>query len=94
MIKREEMIHFVSKKGMNIVGLGDKIVEFLMDEGLVTERKDFFELKAGDIEGYEGFKEKSINNLLESIRESRKVVLNKFIYSWEFVMSAKRQPSF
>ncbi len=80
-IKREEMIHFVSKKGMNIVGLGDKIVEFLMDEGLVTERKDFFELKAGDIEGFEGFKEKSINNLLESIKESRKVVLNKFIYS-------------
>jgi len=80
-IKREEMIHFVSKKGMNIVGLGDKIVEFLMDEGLVTERKDFFELKAGDIEGFEGFKEKSINNLLESIKESRKVVLSKFIYS-------------
>ncbi len=80
-IKREEMIHFVSKKGMNIVGLGDKIVEFLMDQGLVTERKDIFELKAGDLTGFEGFKEKSINNLLEAIQESKKVSLNKFIYS-------------
>jgi DNA ligase (NAD+) len=80
-IKKEEIIHFVSKKGMNIVGLGEKIVEFLMDEGLVVERKDIFELEFGDIEGYEGFKEKSINNLLEAIKESRNVDLNKFIYS-------------
>lgn len=80
-IKLENMIHFVSKKGMNIVGLGDKIVEFLMDEGLVTERKDIFELEAGDLTGFEGFKEKSINNLLEAIEESKNVSLNKFIYS-------------
>lgn len=80
-IKLEEMIHFVSKKGMNIVGLGEKIVEFLMDEGMVAERKDIFELEYGDIEGYEGFKEKSINNLLEAIKESRNVEFSKFIYS-------------
>lgn len=80
-IRLENMIHFVSKKGMNIVGLGEKIVEFLMDEGMVTERKDIFELEYGDIEGYEGFKEKSINNLLEAIKESRSVTLSKFIYS-------------
>ncbi len=80
-IKLENMIHFVSKKGMNIVGLGDKIVEFLMDEGLVTERKDIFELEEGDLTGFEGFKEKSINNLLEAIEESKNVSLNKFIYS-------------
>ena len=80
-IRLENMIHFVSKKGMNIVGLGDKIVEFLMDEGLVTERKDIFELRAGDLTSLEGFKEKSINNLLASIQNSRTVSLNKFIYS-------------
>lgn len=80
-IKKEEMIHFVSKKGMNIVGLGDKIVEFLMDEGLVVERKDIFELEAGDLEGFEGFKEKSIQNLLNAIKDAREVELHKFIYS-------------
>ncbi len=80
-IKLENMIHFVSKKGMNIVGLGEKIVEFLMEEGMVTERKDFYELEAGDLTGYEGFKEKSIQNLLEAIKESRNVALSKFIYS-------------
>lgn len=80
-IRLENMIHFVSKKGMNIVGLGEKIVEFLMDEGLVTERKDIYELVAGDLTGFEGFKEKSIQNLLDAIQESRKVTLAKFIYS-------------
>ncbi len=80
-IKLESMIHFVSKKGMNIVGLGEKIVEFLMEQGLVTERKDIFELEAGDLSGLEGFKEKSIQNLLEAIQESRNVGLAKFIYS-------------
>ncbi len=80
-IKLENMIHFVSKKGMNIVGLGEKIVEFFMEQGLVTERKDIFELEAGDMTGLEGFKEKSIQNLLEAIEESKNVALSKFIYS-------------
>jgi DNA ligase (NAD+) len=80
-IKLEEMIHFVSKKGMNIVGLGEKIVEFFMDEGMVSEKKDIFELKAGDMTGLEGFKEKSIQNLLNAIQKSRKVSLAKFLYS-------------
>lgn len=80
-IKLENMIHFVSKKGMNIVGMGEKIVEFFMDEGLVTERKDIFELEAGDMTGLEGFKDKSIQNLLEAIEESKNVEFSKFIYS-------------
>lgn len=80
-IRLENMIHFVSKKGMNIVGLGEKIVEFFMEQGLVSERKDIFELEYGDIEGYEGFKDKSIQNLLNAIEESKKVELGKFIYS-------------
>lgn len=80
-IKLENMIHFVSKKGMNIVGMGEKIVEFFMEQGLVTERKDIYELEAGDMTGLEGFKEKSIQNLLEAIKESRNVSLSKFIYS-------------
>lgn len=80
-VKLENMIHFVSKKGMNIVGLGEKIVEFLMEQGLVTERKDIFELEVGDLSGLEGFKEKSIENLLGAIKESRSVAFSKFIYS-------------
>lgn len=80
-IKLENMIHFVSKKGMNIVGMGEKIVEFFMEQGLVTERKDIFELEAGDMTGLEGFKEKSIQNLLDAIEESKNVELSKFIYS-------------
>ncbi len=80
-IKLENMIHFVSKKGMNIVGMGEKIVEFLMEQGLVTERKDIFELEAGDMTGLEGFKDKSIQNLLGAIEESKNIELSKFIYS-------------
>src|SRR5690606_34819176 len=68
-VELEKMIHFVSKKGMNIVGLGEKIVEQLMVEGLVTEPADLFELTEGDVLDLEGFKEKSAHNLIASIRE-------------------------
>ncbi len=80
-VKLRELIHFVSKKGMNIVGLGKKIVEFLMEEGLVIRRKDFFELKEGDLAGFEGFKDKSIKNLLNAIDKSKNISLSKFIYA-------------
>ncbi|MFA6397725.1 MAG: NAD-dependent DNA ligase LigA [Candidatus Paceibacterota bacterium] len=77
----EKMIHFVSKKGMNIVGMGDKIVEKLMNEGLIGEFTDVYELKEGDLGMLEGFKEKSSSKLIEAINKSKNVSLGKFIYA-------------
>ena len=77
----EGLIHFVSKKGMNIEGLGEKIVEEFRELGLITDQASIFRLKKDDIVGLEGFGEKSAENLIASINASRDVSLNRFLYS-------------
>ncbi len=61
------IIYFASKKCLNIDGLGDKIVKLLYDKELVDSVLDLFELKKEDLLQLEGFKEKKVNNLLNSI---------------------------
>ena len=73
--------HFVSRKGCDIVGLGETIVEQLMNEGLVSNVADIFELTLGDLKPLERFAEKSAQNLIESIEKSKKITLEKFLYS-------------
>lgn len=80
-IEREGIIHFVSRKGFDIVGLGEKIVEQLMNEGLVANVADIFELKIGDLEPLERFAEKSAQNLIESIEKSKHIAFEKFLYA-------------
>jgi DNA ligase (NAD+) len=79
--KLRQIIHFVSKKAFNIDGLGEKIVEQLFKEGLIEDEADVFYLQKGDLEPLERFAEKSVDNLLKSISESKKISLSKFIYS-------------
>ena len=79
--QKKQLIHFASKKAFDIEGLGPKIVEQLMDEGLVTKATDFFSLKQGDLVPLERFAEKSTANLIESIVRSKKISLAKFIYA-------------
>ena len=77
----EGLIHFVSKKGMNIEGLGEKIIETFHDIGLITDAISIFHLKKEDIEGLEGFGEKSAENIITSINGARKVPLHRLLYS-------------
>ncbi|PIP27910.1 MAG: DNA ligase (NAD(+)) LigA [Candidatus Moranbacteria bacterium CG23_combo_of_CG06-09_8_20_14_all_35_22] len=79
--EKEKIIHFVSKKGFNIDGLGERIVEQLMNEGLVSNFSDIFELTKGDLEPLERFAEKSVENLLGAIEESKKISLPKFLFA-------------
>jgi DNA ligase (NAD+) len=79
--EREKLIHFVSKKGFNIDGLGDKIIEQLIQEGLIGDFSDIFELKKGDLENLERFAEKSTDNLIEAIQKSKKIIPAKFFFS-------------
>ena len=78
--ERERLIHFVSKKAFNIDGLGEKIVEHLMNEGLVKNPADFFTLSVGDLEPLERFAEKSADNLVSAIAAAKKVSLPRFIF--------------
>ncbi len=73
--------YFVSKKAFNIDGLGNKIVERFLDEGLIRDAADIFELEAGDILPLERFAEKSAANLIEAIEKSKKIPLSRFIFS-------------
>lgn len=77
----ENLIHFVSKKGMNIEGLGDKIIETFHDLGLITDEASVFKLKKEDIEGLEGFGEKSAENIIASITLARRVPFHRFLYA-------------
>jgi len=79
--EREQIIHFVSRKGFDIVGMGEKIVEQLMEEGLISDVADIFELTVGDLEPLERFAEKSAENLLAAIEKSKKIPLEKFLFA-------------
>lgn len=78
---RENMYHFVSRKAFNIDGLGPKILDALLDNGLIQDSADIFELKEGDIAPLERFGEKSADNLIKSIAGAKKITLERFIYA-------------
>lgn len=77
----ESMIHFVAKKGMNIDGLGEKIVVLLINEGLVSDKADIFKLEKGDLEPLERFAEKSAGNIVEAIERAKTVDLERFLFA-------------
>lgn len=78
---RGSLRHFVSKGGMKIDGLGDKLVFKLMDKGLVKDESDLYTLTRTDLLSLENIKEKSATNLLESIEGSKTPTLARFIYA-------------
>ena len=80
-IQKENIVHFVSKKALNIDGLGIRIIEQLIAVGLIKNISDIFRLKKDDLVPLERFADKSADNLIESINNSKKVALSKFIYS-------------
>ena len=75
------LIHFVSRNALNIDGLGERIIELLVDKKLVLNFADLFRLDIKDIINLEGFGEKSATNLIKSIQASKDTNLSRFIYS-------------
>lgn len=75
------LIHFVSRSAFDIRGLGDKIVEQLLQSGLVSEPADFFQLKKGDFLTLEGFADISSEKLTTEIQTHRRISLPRFIYA-------------
>lgn len=73
------IIHFVSKEGMNIVGLGDKIVETLLDKKLIKNIADIYYLKLEDIKGLKKDGTKFATNLIDAIKKSKQNSLDKLI---------------
>ena len=75
------IVHFASKRAMDIEGLGEKIVDKLVENGLIKNVADIYYLKHGDLSGLEGFGEKSEENLFNSIEKSKNISYDRFIYA-------------
>lgn len=77
----QQLIHFVSKAAFDIDGLGEKILAQLLEVGLIKSPADIFKLRLEDLNGLERFADLSAGNLLNSIEQSKKVSLARFIYA-------------
>jgi DNA ligase (NAD+) len=78
---REKIIHFASRGGMDIEGLGEKNVELLYSRGLIQRFEDIYRLKKEDLLELPRFAEKSAQNLIDAIRKSKHTTLAKFLFA-------------
>ena len=78
---KESIKHFASKGGADIEGLGEKLVEQLVDEGLVENIADLYRLNHDEIANLERMGDKSAKNLLEALEESKEIRLARLIYA-------------
>jgi DNA ligase (NAD+) len=77
--QREYFYHFVNV--FDIIGLGPRIIDRLIEEGLISDPADLFKLREGDILPLERFAEKSAKNLIEAIQSKKKITLPRLIYA-------------
>ncbi|MGB2106002.1 MAG: NAD-dependent DNA ligase LigA [Porticoccaceae bacterium] len=78
---KEAIKHYASRKAMDIDGLGDKLVDALVDHDLIYSVADLYELKLEKLVNLERMAQKSAENLLNSIEASKQTTLPKFLYS-------------
>ena len=79
--RKESILHFAGRHAMNIDGLGEKIMDQLVDKRLVKDVADLYSLELEGIAGLERMAEKSAQNLLEEIEASKKNSLARLIYA-------------
>lgn len=78
---REGLIHFVSRDAMNIDGCGPSVINALLDAGLVRDAADLYSLRKEDLLKLERMGEKSADNLLSALAESKKNELDKLLFA-------------
>jgi len=79
--RKESLLHFAGRHAMDIDGLGEKIVDQLVDKGLVKDIADLYSLKLDQVADLERMAEKSAQNLLDEIVASKKQPLSRLIYA-------------
>ncbi|MGD8811301.1 MAG: NAD-dependent DNA ligase LigA [Thioalkalispiraceae bacterium] len=79
--RKQAIKHFASRKAMDIDGLGDKLVEQMVDEALIKDVADLYTLDVEQIAGLERMAEKSATNLVKALQKSKETTLARFIYA-------------
>jgi len=79
--RKEAIKHFASRRAMNVDGLGDKLVEQLVDEGLIHTIADLYHLDVDSLIKLDRMAEKSAKNLVTSLEKSKKTTLARFVFS-------------
>lgn len=79
--RKQAFLHFAQRKAMDIEGLGEKIVDQLVDQGLVRTPADLYSLGVDQLAALERMGKKSAHNLLDQIERSRSASLSRFIYA-------------
>ncbi len=79
--RKEAIKHFASRKAMDIEGLGDKLVEQLVDLEMIDSVADIFDLTLEQLSGLERMAEKSAQNLLDALDKSKQTTLARFVYA-------------
>ncbi|MEX1112187.1 MAG: NAD-dependent DNA ligase LigA [Candidatus Andersenbacteria bacterium] len=77
--QRERILHAIGKSAFDIDGLGERIVEQMLQEGLIEEVPDLWELTEGDVLQLEGFAEKSAHNLIAEIQSHTSITFSRFL---------------
>ncbi len=79
--RKEAIKHFASRRAMDIEGLGDKLVDQLVDQHLVTTLADLYSLTFTQLAGLERMAEKSAQNMLDALEKSKTSTFSRFLYS-------------
>ena len=79
--QKQALLHFAGRRAIDIEGLGDKLVEQLVDAGLVRSPADLFKIDLATLAGLERMAEKSAANVLAAIDKARRTTLSRFIFA-------------
>lgn len=79
--RKEAIRHFASRRAMDIEGLGEKLVDQLVEQGLVNDVADLYKLSEEQVAGLERMGEKSAQNLLDALKKSKSTTLPHFLYA-------------
>ncbi|KQH83984.1 NAD-dependent DNA ligase LigA [Vibrio furnissii] len=79
--RKEALKHFVSRKALDVDGLGDKVIEQLVDKEMVSTPADLFRLRAGELTVLERMGPKSAQNIVNALNTAKATTLPRFLYS-------------
>ncbi|MBP5477592.1 MAG: NAD-dependent DNA ligase LigA [Paludibacteraceae bacterium] len=79
--QKGKLEHFVSRKAMNIDGLGEETIDLLWEKGLVRNIADLYDLKENDLSGLEGFGQKSAQRIISGIEASKQVPWERVLFA-------------